>query len=303
MFRQLRRKTAVILFVGSTAVGCWPKKQTATESEIDAITAASKRLFGRNVRGYMWALTTDSPALFAQAPAQLGGGSAGGQAYDPFSSGEVSASSGSAPQAANAPAVPTVITLAGGKTLPVGKMDGLSGPLYQCWYYAETPNFTRLEGDTLRALFTDKSKTKKVNNSFISIEKLSEEIQKSEVLRQLESFAISALPGSCFLFSSVGPLKGTAKGALSNAFCSISMASLGNFRKSQTDGWGSDKARVQIQNQLKAKVGELEEVNWDVLTTLKDKIVKYNSTKKFADTTQVQCPLNESWVAELIGQK
>jgi hypothetical protein len=290
------------LVVLQTVSACWPKAQKETQSEIDAITAASKRLFGQNVRGYMWALTTDSPALFAQAPAQLGV-SDKGIAYDPFSQVDPQAGSNASPQAANASAVPAVVTFAGGKSVKVGPMDGLSAPLFQCWYYAETPNFTRLEGTALRALFMDKTKTKKINNSFIDITKMSEEIQKSEVLRQLESFALSALPGTCFLFSSVGPLKGTAKGALSNAFCSISMASLGNVRKSQTDGWGSDKARLQIQNQLKAKVDELEEVNWDVLSTLREKISQFNSSKKFADTTQVQCPLNESWVADLIGGK
>ncbi|NBX16493.1 MAG: hypothetical protein EBR09_03915 [Proteobacteria bacterium] len=296
-------KSIAVLLVAITATGCWPMKQKTQESELDAITAASKRLFGQNVRGYMWALTTDSPALFAQAPAMLGATGESGLAYDPFAEQDVVATPAAAPQAANASPVKPPVVFAGGKTVSVGKLDGLAGPLYQCWYYAETPNFTRLEGEALRSLFMDKLKTKKVNNSFINIEKLSEEIGRSEMLRQLESFALAALPGTCFLFSSVGPLKGTAKGALSNAFCSISMASLGNVRKAQSDGWGSDKARLQIQNQLKQKAGELEEVNWEVLATLREKIKDYNSTKKFADTTQVQCPLNESWVAELIGRK
>jgi len=294
-------KCIIPLLVALTATACWPKREKPTDSELDAITAASKRLFGQNVRGYMWALTTDSPALFAQAPTQLGSSVSGGVAYDPFAT-DSSLSSAASPQTASSTAITPIPTFGSGKGVKVSKMDPISAPLFQCWYYAETPNFTRLEGEALKALFQDKTKTKKVNSNFVDVRKLAEEVQKSEVLRQLESFALSALPGTCFLFSSVGPLKGTAKGALSNAFCSISLASIGNMRRAVNDGWGSDKARLQIQNQLKAKVDELEEVNWDVLTTLKGKVAEFNGDKKFADTTQVQCPLNESWVGELMGR-
>ncbi|NBW81875.1 hypothetical protein EBR21_08980, partial [bacterium] len=187
--------------------------------------------------------------------------------------------------------------------IPVSKLDPLNTALYQCWYYAETPVYVRLDGEGLRKLFMDKAKTRKINNNFVDVRAFGSELEKSETMRQFESFALSALPGSCFLFSSLGPLKGSAKGALTNALCSISLASLSSLRKPTNDGWGSDKARVQIQNQLKAHVGELEEVNWEVLSTLKSKVAEFNSTTKFESTTQVQCPSNESWVADLLGSR
>lgn len=282
------------------SVACWPKAKTSQQSEVDAITAASKRLFGKNVRGYMWALTTDSPAVFAQAPNSLG--SMGTPVvYDPFAADTVPGTQ-TPPQVASASGVTPVATYAGQKSTTGTKLDPLNVPLYQCWYYAETPVYARIDGESLKKLFLDKSKTKKVNNNFIDVRNLGQAFESSEILRQFESFALAALPGTCFLFSSVGPLKGTAKGALSNALCSLSLASINNLRKTPNDGWGSDKARVQIQNQLKAKVDELEEVNWDVLSTLKMKVAEFNSAGKFDETTQVQCPSNEVWVSELMGR-
>jgi hypothetical protein len=294
-------KAWVLVAVLFTAVACWPRGKTSEESELDAISAASKRLFGNNVRGYMWALTTDSPALFAQAPNALGS-SSGGVAYDPFAA-SPSDRGNVNPQVADASEVPTVAPLTGRKPMPVSKLDPLNSPLFQCWYYAETPVYVRLDGEGLRKLFMDKSKTKKINNNFIDVRNLGTELSRSETFRHFESFALSALPGTCFLFSAVGPLRGTAKGALTNAMCSISLASFSSLRKVSADGWGSDKARVQIQNQLKAKADELEEVNWDVLSTLKNKVAEYNSADRFDETTQVQCPLNEGWVAELMGNQ
>lgn len=289
-----------LLVVSLTAASCWPKPKTTEQSELDAITAASKRLFGQNVRGYMWALTTDSPSTFAQAPSSL---SSAGQvtAFDPFADDSVPPQS--APQTANASGVAPVVPFDSGKKVQVTKLEGLNVPLYQCWYYAETPVYVRMDGDGLRKLFLDKTKTKKINNNFVDVRNFGQEFEKAESIRQLESFALSALPGTCFLFSSVGPLKGTAKGALSNALCSISLASISGVRKGQNDGWGSDKARLQIQSQLKAKVEQLDEVNWDVLTTLKTKVAEFNSANRFEMTTQVQCPSNESWVAELMGAR
>jgi len=276
-------------------VGCWNKVNTSEKSEIDAISAASKRLFSKNVRGYMWALTTDSPALFAQAPSSIATSTsaartADARAYDPFADVSVSASDSSS-------SMPSI--RAG--SIPVARLDPLNSPLYQCWYYAETPAFVRLDGAGLKALFVDKSKTKKVNNNFIDVRNLGAVLEKSETFRQFESFALSALPGTCFLFSSLGPLKGSAKGALTNALCSISLGSLSSLRKGSGDGWGSDKARVQIQNQMRARAEELEEVNWDVLSTLKNEVARFNLSARFEETTQVQCPANEMWVAELMG--
>ncbi|MFZ9521669.1 MAG: hypothetical protein ACO3A4_14450 [Silvanigrellaceae bacterium] len=289
-----------LLFVSGMVSGCWPKSSAGEQAEIDAISAASKRLFGNNVRGYMWALTTDSPALFAQAPTSIGSVGSEPRAYDPFSTNPAN-SSGVPPQVANASAAPTLEPYAGGKKIPVAKWDPLNTALFQCWYYAETPVYVRLDGEGLKRLFLDKTKTKKINNNFVDVRAFGAEIEKSEAIRNFEAFALSALPGSCFLLSALGPLKGTAKGVLSNAFCSISLASISSFRKPTADGWGSDKARVQIQNQLKLKVDELEEVNWEVLTALKNKVAEFNSTTKFESTTQVQCPANETWVADLLG--
>jgi hypothetical protein len=293
--------SVVALLVTGTVTGCWPKSKSGEQSEIDAISAASKRLFGSNVRGYMWALTTDSPALFAQAPTSIGVGSQA-KAHDPFASDPADAGAAS-PQASNTSMVPAIQPYGGGGKIPVVRLDPLNMALYQCWYYAETPVYVRLDGEGLRKLFLDKAKTKKINNNFVDVRAFGSELEKSETLRQFESFALSALPGSCFLFSALGPLKGTAKGALTNALCSISIASLSSLRKPTNDGWGSDKARVQIQNQLKARVDELEEVNWEVLSTLKNKVAEFNSTTKFESTTQVQCPSNETWVAELLGSR
>lgn len=248
---------------------CWPKTNKAEESQLDAITAASKRIFGKNVRGYMWALTTDSPSIFAQAPSPINSfSSASPVAVDPFEN--------SAP-------------------------NPYKTEFFQCWYYAETAVYEKLEGPGLKALFLDKTKTKGINNNFIDVKHFFDDLERSEMLRHFESFALSALPGTCFLFNAVGPLKGKTKGALTNAFCSISLASLGASRKPSSDGWGSDKAREHIQNQLKAKVDELHEVNWEVLAHLKNKLAEFNSAKKFSETTQVQCPSNELWVAELMG--
>ena len=248
---------------------CWPKDKNSQDSDLDAISAASHRIFGKNVRGYMWALTTDSPALFAQAPGALNTSPAAESASD-------------ATELSHA-------------------VPGPAPEFFQCWYYAETEVYERTEGEGLRKLFLDKSKTKKVNNNFIDVRALYQDIEKSESLRIVESFALSVLPGSCFLFNAIGPLRGKAKGALANAFCSISLGSLGGLRKPGSDGWGSDRARQQIQNQLKSHVSDLDEVNWDVLVQLKNKVAEFNSTKRMTETTQIQCPANEDWVATLMG--
>ncbi|NBO37461.1 hypothetical protein EBU99_02640 [bacterium] len=303
MHARLLVLSGFVAFLG-VANACWPKNNKTEQSEIDAITAESRRLFGNNVRGYMWALTTDTPAGFAQAPSGIAASARQPVTiYDPFAN-SADEDPSRAPQSANASPIASLPTISssGKSSIPVrhGTLDLSQIEFFQCWYYAETPAFVKLEGDALKALFMDKSKTRKVNNNFVDIRYISQDIQKSEQLRTLESFALGALPGTCFLLSSVGPLKGSAKGALSNAVCSLGLASLSNLRK-LNDGWGSDKARLQIQNQLKARADQLEEVNWDVLLTLKNRLSDFNTAQKFQETTQVQCPSNEAWVAELMG--
>lgn len=260
--------TAGCLLIFTVLTSCWPKNKNPEESELDAITAASRRLFGKNVRGYMWALTTDSPSLFSQAPGALSVSVADKPLFDSVAS-----------QMSPEP----------------------SSEYFQCWYYAETELYERHDGEGLRKLFLNKEKTKKINNNFIDVRALYQDLERSESLRHLESFALSALPGTCFLFNAIGPLRGKAKGALANAFCSISLGSLGGLRKADSDGWGSDKARQQIQDQLKRQVSALDEVNWEVLVQLKNKVAEFNSTKRTAQTTQSQCPANEDWVAALMG--
>lgn len=284
-------------------VACWPRNKNSEESEFDAITAASNRLFGKNVRGYMWALTTDSPSLFAQAPVVLNSPSAPQVVvFDPFAD-NASGAAASPPQAAIA-SKPTPLPTLFGAPEPVsvsGTKSSLKSEYFQCWYYAETAVYEKLEGEALKTLFLNKAKTKRINNNFFDVRHLYGELERSEALKNLESFALAALPASCFLFNSIGPLKGNARGALSSAFCSLSLASLTSTRKPSGDGWGSDRARQHIQNQLRARVNDLDEVNWDVLFHLKKKVGEFNSPDKFAETTQVQCPTNERWVAELMG--
>ncbi|MEY4063809.1 MAG: hypothetical protein RIR26_17, partial [Pseudomonadota bacterium] len=132
--------TSGCLLIFALLAGCWPKDKNTEDSELDAISAASHRIFGKNVRGYMWALTTDSPALFAQAPEILN--SASGTVSDS----KFTETSASAP----AP----------------------SSEFFQCWYYAETEVYEHPEGEGLRKLFLDKAKTKKVNNNFIDVRAL-----------------------------------------------------------------------------------------------------------------------------------
>ncbi|MBM3381362.1 MAG: hypothetical protein FJY29_02870 [Betaproteobacteria bacterium] len=285
--------------------GCWPQNNKSQDSELDAITAASKRLFGQNVRGYMWALTTDSPAVFAQAPVGLKVDSSPGVVfYDPFAVPNTLPDA-DVPQRAAAPAnrKPTGLPglAAGSKEGSASSVNPFAAEYFQCWYYAETEVYEKLEGDALKKLFLNKTKTKRVNNTFLDVKHLYKDLERTEALKHLESFALSALPGTCFLLNSIGPLRGKAKGALSSAFCSVSLASLATTRKPSGDGWGSDKARQHIQNQLKAKVNELDEVNWDVLWQLKTKVAEFNSASKHSETTQVQCPANEQWVSTLMG--
>jgi hypothetical protein len=282
-------------------VSCWSRNNKSADSELDAITAASKRIFGQNVRGYMWALTTDSPALFAQAPVGLGSDSSSGVVvYDPFAPAS-SPVSDELPQRASAPSGGAVRKPLLGSDNDSGNVNPFAAEYFQCWYYAETEVYEKLEGEALRKLFLNKTKTKRVNNNFLDVKHLYKDLERTEALKHLEAFALSALPGTCFLLNSIGPLKGKAKGALASAFCSVSLASLATTRKPSGDGWGSDKARQHIQNQLKARVTELDEVNWDVLYQLKTKVAEFNSASKFSETTQVQCPANESWVAALMG--
>lgn len=282
-------------------VGCWPMNSKSKESELDAITAASKRLFGQNVRGYMWALTTDSPAVFAQAPVGLGADSSPSVVvYDPFAPSS-SSSSEDTPQKATAPSGAMPRSPLGVADKDAATVNPFAAEYFQCWYYAETEVYEKLEGEALKKLFLNKTKTKRVNNNFLDVKHLYKDLERTEALKHLEAFALSALPGTCFLLNSIGPLRGKAKGALSSAFCSVSLASLATTRKPSGDGWGSDKARQHIQNQLKARVNELDEVNWDVLWQLKTKVAEFNSASKFSETTQVQCPANEAWVATLMG--
>ena len=292
-----------ILIFSFGQVSCWPRNKNSDDSELDAITAASQRLFGKNVRGYMWALTTDSPALFAQAPGVLNSTSASQVVvFDPFAD-NPSGVAASPPQAANTSRPTPLPTLPGSRepaTLS-GSENPFKSEYFQCWYYAETAVYEKLEGEALKTLFLNKTKTKRINNNFLDVRHLYEDLERSEALKNLESFALSALPATCFLFNSIGPLKGKARGALSSAFCSLSLASLATTRKPSGDGWGSDRARQHIQNQLRTRVNELDEVNWDVLFHLKNKVAEFNSATKFAETTQVQCPTNEPWVAELMG--
>jgi len=256
--------------------GCWKRQDPPEQSELDAITAASKNFFGKNVRGYMWALTTDTPSLFAQAPASFEPSTpVNAVALDPFERGD-----------------------AGNSSLSEPDLNPFRGVYFQCWYYAETSVYERYSGQSLKKLFLDKRKTTRVNETFLDVRSLYEDLERSERLKNLEAFAISALPGTCFLFNALGPLKGSARGALSSAMCSLSLASLSVTRKPSADGWGSDRARQHIQEQLKAKLTELHEVNWDVLSQLKKKVSSFNSREK--GVTQAYCPANEPWVARLM---
>lgn len=275
---------SVFVFFLSCLSGCWPSGKHSEQSELDAITAASKHLFGKNVRGYMWALTTDTPSLFSQAPASFESiVKTDAVVIDPFAKNRRGEQKES------------------GQTLDSDPdMNPFRGVFYQCWYYAETAVYEKYHGDSLKKLFLDKRKTKRVNENFLDVRSLYEDLERSESLKNLESFAISALPGTCFLFNALGPLKGSARGALSSAMCSIALASLSTMRKPASDGWGSDRARQHIQEQLKAKINELSEVNWDVLFQLKKKVSEFNTLAKSRDVSQAQCPSNEPWVATLM---
>lgn len=284
----MKRNLLVFQFVAvllATLTGCWKRTTPPEQSEFDAITAASKKLFGKNVRGYMWALTTDAPSLFAQAPAALDTlVSTNAVVLDPFAKntfGEGKSTSGD------------------GVSEP--EVDPFKGAFYQCWYYAETAVYEKHNGASLKKLFLDKRKTRRVNENFLDVRSLYEDLERSESLKNLESFAISALPGTCFLFNALGPLKGSARGALSSALCSLSLASLSTMRKPASDGWGSDRARQHIQEQLKAKLDDLSEVNWDVLFQLKKKVEEFNTLAKSREVSQAQCPSNEAWVATLMN--
>lgn len=275
----------VFVFFWGIVASCIKRQPQSEQSELDAITAASKNLFGKNVRGYMWALTTDTPSLFAQAPASfepLVGTNA--VVLDPF-------------------AKPPAGSGASGTEKESGEpeLNPFKDVFFQCWYYAETTVYEKHNGESLKKLFLDKRKTARVNESFLDVRALYEDLETSERLKNLESFAISALPGTCFLFNALGPLKGSARGALSSAMCSLSLASLSLTRKPASDGWGSDRARQHIQEQLKAKLNELHEVNWDVLFQLRKKVAEFNTLAKSRGVTQAQCPANEPWVARLMN--
>ena len=264
--------------------GCWKRQSPAEQSELDAITAASKNFFGKNVRGYMWALTTDTPSLFTQAPASFDAyETTSAVVLDPFAKGSSGGSSSS-----------------GSATSEEPDVNPFKGVFYQCWYYAETTVYEKHSGESLKKLFLDKRKTTRVNETFLDVRALYEDLEQSERLKNLEAFAISALPGTCFLFNALGPLKGSARGALSSAMCSLSLASLSVTRKPASDGWGSDRARQHIQDQLKAKLKELHEVNWDVLSQLRKKVGEFNAQAKSRGVTQAYCPANEPWVARLM---
>ncbi|MEY2986954.1 MAG: hypothetical protein RJB13_475 [Pseudomonadota bacterium] len=267
-----------LLFFGLLS-GCWKRQSQTEQSELDAITAASKNFFGKNVRGYMWALTTDTPSLFSQAPVSFDAFEVtNAVVLDPFANrGAGSSSSTEEPE-----------------------LNPFKGLFYQCWYYAETSVYEKHNGESLKKLFLDKRKTTRVNETFLDVRALYEDLEQSERLKNLEAFAISALPGTCFLFNALGPLKGSARGALSSAMCSLSLASLSVTRKPASDGWGSDRARQHIQDQLKAKISELHEVNWDVLSQLRKKVSDFNAIAKSKGVTQAYCPANEPWVARLM---
>ena len=63
------------LALAATAVGCIQKKTGGADvlSETEAIAATSNRFFGKNVRGYMWALSVPDIEKFRVAGAGVPG--------------------------------------------------------------------------------------------------------------------------------------------------------------------------------------------------------------------------------------
>lgn len=272
MFRTAAAVVSTATLFAMSSTSCKAHRNKEIHSETDAISAVSKRIFGNNVRGYMWALTTANPSKVRN---------------------------------------PGVTIF--GKTLPVpgtSKEDGTEKEdvalrYYQCWYYAETPFYVKLEGDELRKLFLDKKRTSFVNNRFVDVQYLYRDQQRNEILQRFLSIASVAAPfcGTIPAFVGEANLK---KGIIAGAVCSVALAApvaFKNFYGGGDQSLGSEKARAQIEAQLKARVDQLEEVSWEVLAALKKNARRFNKKEKAVETTDDPCPPNDPWVADLMGEE
>jgi hypothetical protein len=257
-------------------------------SEVDAIHAMSNNLFGKNVRAYMWGLTTSNldefKFLVAMQKRQAGGVTLGTESHSSPSSvgsqtrivqrsGQVMSLQDPPPQQQG-----------------VGTIEATSKRFYQCWYIATTESsMGKVEGADLVRLFLERGRP--VASTFVDAEFILNELQKDEQTRRTVAFAANVMPTlGC---GSVGLISGWKQAAFGALMCNLAFSAYNNYNllRNSDVTWGSAAAQDQIQKEIKRKVDELENVNWDVLDSIQRKVNAFDSDPELAlRRTPVECP-------------
>ena len=186
----------------------------------------------------------------------------------------------------------------------IGSIEYTMRKFYQCWYVAKTNSgVVKVDGDDLVRLFLERAEP--VGTKFVDVEKLLAQLQEDERTRRVLAFSVSVLPmAAC---GGIGMLQGWKHAAVGAMMCNLGVAAFNNyngqFRKGDVT-WGSAAAQEQIQKEIKRKVNELEEVNWDVLDAIYKKVNAFdNDTNLVMQRERTTCPKRSPALVKYMGTK
>jgi hypothetical protein len=285
-FKKLKFKKAFPLcfsFAFLSLGYCTPNKNSQIQqSEVDAITAVSNKWFSNNVRGYMWALSVTS--------------------LDGFETSLKSSSQETQKITSSNKGVLTGPKLDGEEPdFNVAPASQSRDTYYQCWYYAETKNKVKPDGQELISIFLSDS-TKNVNKKFVDMENFIDEFEKDVNFKRMLRFSVETLSaGVCGILPLIKAIPG---GALISPICAMALtgysARIREFKGGDTTT-GSNAAKEQIIAQVKSKADELNEINWDALNTLHKKVEGFNGFLKQKLNTNKLCPEPSQKLVKTMG--
>lgn len=252
-----------------STTACFPQqkgKLSATERKSDplAIAATSNNWFGRaNVRGYMW--------VYADTLGNI----------KPSNSSLIT------------PSKVSSASVGGGTTSHV---TGNSDKIYQCWYYAETEPTREVKGAALEALFVDTSVTKSTNATYVDATQMFKAVQANKKLTKFISFSMAASKAGLCTIATLGVAGkwGVGAGAVFTPLCAMLLGATDEALKTFNGGdesWGAKDAQSQLTKQMAARVGEVTEVSWLVLSEIRKTSETFNFNKSNSKlATTLKCP-------------
>lgn len=301
---QTRRVIAAALAASSLGVaGCkfltQGKLNQTPESEVDAIHAMSNHLFGKNVRAYMWGLTTDNLSEF-QLLVDLQKRQSG-QSTPPAAPPSPS-HTGSQTRIVQGSGTVLGLTDSPPQQAGIGTIESTTRRYYQCWYIATTEaNVVKVEGQDLVRLFLERARP--VASNFVDAEIVLAQLQRDETTKRAVAFSAGVLPTlGC---GTLGMLKGRKHAAVGAMMCNLGFAAFNNYNMQFKKGdvtWGSAAAQEQIQKEIKRKVDELQDVNWDVIDAIQRKLNAFDSSPDLVTLrTPVECPRPSQALVKYMG--